>query len=114
MGKETPSYPEIPDKRRFTIGEVCKLCLVQRHTLRYWEKLYTQLGKISRHNNRRYYTTADIFTIRTINKLKQEGLTSQGIAKALNSNASKHAAQSHMFEATKIRTELENIVKLLE
>ncbi len=113
MSKTDISYPDIPDQRLFTIGEACKLCLVQRHTLRYWEKLYTQLGKISRHNNRRYYTTKDLFTIRKISKLKQEGLTSNGIAKALR-DGNKATPPASSLSPNKIRTEINAIVKLLE
>ena len=116
MAKTTAksTYPELPDQRSFTIGEVCHLCLVQRHTLRYWEKIYPELSKINRYNNRRYYTSEDIFTIRTIHRLKQEGLTSQGIAKVLQNKSSKPAPQAQLVATDKIRTEIEDIIKLLQ
>ena len=107
-------YPEIPNQRRFTIGEACELCEVKQHVLRYWESKYKKLQKVERRNNRRYYTTEDLLTIRAINDLKDGGLNSKAISAALEDGKSVGSLQAQVIEADKIRNEIESIIRLLE
>lgn len=108
------AYPEIPNQRRFTISEACELCDVKQHVLRYWESKYRKLQKVERRNNRRYYTTEDLLTIRMINNLKEEGLNSKAIAVALENGKGKTSVRSQVVDAKKIRGEIEGVIRLLE
>ena len=116
-------FPVIPsDQKRFTAGDTCKLCLIEHHTLRYWEKTFTKLVKATVINNRRYYTTSDIFTLREISKLKQQGLTTQGViqrlsqgSEASNNNevSDKNDLATLLQEGTKLRQQLQNVIDIL-
>lgn len=79
------NFPDIPEKRYFTIGETAKLCLVEPHVLRYWEQEFTQLAPVTRRGNRRYYQHKDVHLIRNIySLLYQQGFTIQGAKKQLS------------------------------
>jgi DNA-binding transcriptional MerR regulator len=83
MSKEL-KLPVIPDKRYFTIGETSKLCGVEPHVLRYWEKEFPQLKPITRRGNRRYYQHDDVILVRNIRTLLyEEGFTISGARQQL-------------------------------
>ena len=63
--RKRAKFPDIPDKRYFTISEVSSLCRVKNHVLRYWEQVFQQLNPVRR-GNRRYYRRSDIVLIRKI------------------------------------------------
>ena len=69
MERDNRSYPPIPAKRYFTIGEVSELCNVKPHVLRYWEQEFIQLRSIRRRGNRRYYQHHEVLLIRRIHEL---------------------------------------------
>jgi DNA-binding transcriptional MerR regulator len=78
------TFPPIPSKRYFTIGEVGQLCDVKSHVLRYWEQEFQQLKPIKRRGNRRYYQRHDIELIRLIRTLLYEqGFTIAGARQQL-------------------------------
>ena len=79
------SYPPLPDKRFFTIGEAAALALAEPHTLRYWEKKLPQLtATVSRRRGRRYYSADSVSLLRRINTmLKEEGYTIAGVQSVL-------------------------------
>lgn len=78
------SFPPIPNKRYFTIGEVGQLCDVKSHVLRYWEQEFEPLKPIKRRGNRRYYQRHDIELIRLIRTLLYEqGFTIAGARQQL-------------------------------
>jgi DNA-binding transcriptional MerR regulator len=78
------TFPPIPSKRYFTIGEVGQLCDVKSHVLRYWEQEFEQLKPIKRRGNRRYYQRHDIELIRLIRTLLYEqGFTIAGARQQL-------------------------------
>ena len=59
------------------------------HILRYWEKEFKQI-KPKKINNRRYYSSEQVETIKLIKFLiKNKGLTISGVKKVLNSNINK-------------------------
>lgn len=58
----------IPSKKYFTIGEVSKICDLQPHVLRYWEKMFNQL-KPSKRSGRRYYQHRDLLLVLEIKYL---------------------------------------------
>jgi DNA-binding transcriptional MerR regulator len=78
-------YPEIPERRYFTIGEASDLCDVKPHVLRYWEQEFTQLAPVTRRGNRRYYQQKDVLLIRKIrNLLYEECYTISGAKQKLS------------------------------
>lgn len=77
-------FPQVPDKRYFTIGETSELCLVKPHVLRYWEQEFSQLRPAKRRGNRRYYQHKDIEVVRHIRSLLYEdGFTISGAKREL-------------------------------
>ena len=73
-----------------TIGEVAKILKLKSnkngnystHTIRFWEKQFYQIKPKVMNSNRRYYDE------RTINLLKDQGMTIKGVKKILNSEGS--------------------------
>ena len=59
---------KITSKKYFTIGEVSKICDLQPHVLRYWEKMFSQL-KPSKRSGRRYYQQRDLLLVLEIKYL---------------------------------------------
>ena len=75
------------EKKYYSITEVAELCEVKAHTLRFWEKEFTDLKPITRKGNRRYYQNADIQLIKQIHSLLyQEGMTIAGAKRNLQSS----------------------------
>jgi len=107
--------PTIPGKRYFTIGEVSDLCAVKPHVLRYWEQEFPQLKPIKRRGNRRYYQRHDVIMIRQIRGLLyEEGFTIGGARQKLSGEGAKDdASQSHQI-IRQLRSELEDILKILK
>jgi DNA-binding transcriptional MerR regulator len=110
--------PPIPAKRYFTIGEVSELCGVKPHVLRYWEQEFAQLKPLKRRGNRRYYQHHEVLLIRRIRELLyEEGFTISGARHRLEdaSHAPRPSvAISAGFNTAAMRTEITNILKLLE
>ncbi len=107
--------PVIPGKRYFTIGEVSELCGVKPHVLRYWEQEFPQLKPVKRRGNRRYYQRQDVLLIRQIRSLLYEhGYTIGGARQKLSgNNAREDQIQSEQI-VRQIRSELEDLLKLLK
>jgi len=79
-----PSFPKIPKKLYFTIGEVSEWCGVEQHVLRYWERVFRKLKPVRR-GGRRFYTQNDLLTIKKIYQLlKHEGYTIEGAKRKLS------------------------------
>ncbi len=88
--KPSNTFPPIPAKRYFTIGEVGILCGVKPHVLRYWEQEFTQLKPVKRRGNRRYYQHQEVLLIRRIRELLYEqGFTINGARSRLGHEESK-------------------------
>ncbi len=86
MERDSRSYPPIPAKRYFTIGEVSELCDVKPHVLRYWEQEFIQLRSIRRRGNRRYYQHHEVLLIRRIHELLyRQGFSISGARTRLSS-----------------------------
>ena len=76
---QSNTFPPIPPKRYFTIGEVGELCGVKPHVLRYWEQEFVQLRPVKRRGNRRYYQPQEVLLIRRIRELLyDQGFTING------------------------------------
>ena len=106
--------PPIPAKRLFTIGEASGLCLVEQHVLRYWEKEFPQLNPTKRRGGRRYYQPRDIMLIRQIRHLLQvEGYTLAGARQRLESEDSRQDQSNMKQFVRQMRSELEELHRLL-
>jgi DNA-binding transcriptional MerR regulator len=107
--------PVIPGKRYFTIGEVSELCAVKPHVLRYWEQEFPQLKPVKRRGNRRYYQRQDVLLIRQIRSLLYEhGYTIGGARLKLAGDDSKEDSIHSDQVIKQIRSELEDLLKLLK
>ena len=105
------SYPPIPNKRYFAIGEISLLCKVPQHVLRYWERFFPEL-KPARRRNHRYYSHQHVYLVRQIKDLvRHQGFTISGARRQLTQDTP--AARSDYGKQTirKIRQELEEILK---
>ena len=106
--------PPIPAKRYFTIGEVSELCDVKPHVLRYWETEFPGLNPVKRRGNRRYYQRQDVLIIRQIRSLLyEEGFTIGGARQRLTGEEARSDLTQSQQIIRQIRTELEDILKLL-
>jgi DNA-binding transcriptional MerR regulator len=106
--------PPIPGKRYFTIGEVSDLCAVKPHVLRYWEQEFPQLKPVKRRGNRRYYQRQDVLIIRQIRSLLyDDGFTIGGARQKLTGNEAKTDTSQSQQIIRQMRTELEEVLKLL-
>ena len=106
--------PPIPGKRYFTIGEVSDLCAVKPHVLRYWEQEFPQLKPVKRRGNRRYYQRQDVLVIRQIRSLLyEEGFTIGGARLRLTGEEAKSDVSQSQQIVKQVRTELEEVLKLL-
>tara|TARA_Y100001970_G_C14079532_1_gene773896 strand:- start:112 stop:474 length:363 start_codon:yes stop_codon:yes gene_type:complete len=66
------------------IGEVAKDLNIKAHTLRFWEKEFSQIKPIILNGNRRYYSEKDIDLIKVIYELlKNQGYSISGAKKLL-------------------------------
>ena len=106
--------PTIPNKRYFTIGEVSDLCEVKPHVLRYWEQEFPDLTPVKRRGNRRYYQRSDVILIRQIRSLLYgEGYTIGGARQHLAGDSVKDDKLQSQQLVKQLRTELEDILKIL-
>ena len=114
MHSEDSANEPLPEKRYLTIGETSRLCKVKEHVLRYWEREIPQLRPVRR-RNRRYYQREDVYLIRQIHALTQEGYTLDGVRQRLQGESS--VAEVETPQAQAIRqavAELEGVVKMLK
>lgn len=116
------TFPPIPAKRYFTIGEVGVLCGVKPHVLRYWEQEFAQLRPVKRRGNRRYYQHQEVLLIRRIRELLYEqGFTISGARNRLGQGAAESksisaesAAASHLpIDVALIRGEIRSVLSIL-
>jgi len=109
-----PSFPPVPEKLYFTIGEVSEWCGVEQHVLRYWEQVFRKLRPVRR-GGRRFYTQSDLRTIKRIYMLlKHEGYTIEGAKRKINSAAYHYKGAYDACLVDKIVKELQVILKSME
>ena len=96
----------IPDKRYFTIGEASELCRVPQSKLRYWEERFSDILKVQRRNNRRYFTRENLLTVREINTLIEErGLTAEDVADYYQNRVNTHEDKVDEFETASVEND---------
>ena len=89
------------------------------HTLRFWEKEFTQI-KPKKINNQRYYSKKDVETIKIIKILiKDKNISIKGVKKILSSNTKKlddHYTDSLRVNLLKnrLKTKSNNILNKIE
>lgn len=113
--RDGPSeLPPIPGKRYFTIGEVSRLCDVEQHVLRHWEKEFEQLAPSRRGGNRRYYQRQDVLVVRHIRTLRYErGLTTEGVRRVLAGEDWKQDRAHSKQLVRQTVAELEEVLRVL-
>lgn len=62
-------------QKYFLIGEISELLKIPRSTLRYYDREGIISPKFRKENNYRYYTRAQIITIKKISTMRKLGLT---------------------------------------
>ncbi|RPJ52092.1 MAG: MerR family transcriptional regulator, partial [Acidobacteria bacterium] len=73
-----------PKKLFYKIGEVCEICGVEAHVLRYWESEFSALAPTRNKSGQRIYRGKDLEIIDTIKRLLyQEGYTIAGAVRRL-------------------------------
>ena len=73
----------------YQIGEICKICEIQPHVLRYWETEFTALSPTKNKAGQRIYREKDLQLVEAIKRLLyQEGYTISGANKKLADGAS--------------------------
>lgn len=101
-------FPSIPEKKYFSISEASSLCRLKAHTLRFWEKEFSQLKPTIRKGRRRLYQKEDILLVRRIRMLlREEGLTIQGAKRKLSSRKS----HKELSSKNEIIVDLEEVLK---
>ena len=73
----------LPDKRYFRIGEVCKIAELKPHVLRYWETEFKQVRPQKNKANQRLYRKKDVETILIIKNLLHDQKYTIAGAKAM-------------------------------
>lgn len=106
-------YEVLPNKRYFTIGEVSRLCQVKDHVLRYWEQEVPSLNPLRR-RGRRYYQREDVFLIRELRGLMQEGYTLEGARQKLEGRSPVPQETPQTQAVRQAVAELEKVAEMLK
>jgi DNA-binding transcriptional MerR regulator len=116
----------IPKKLYYKIREVCEIVGVEAHVLRFWETEFPALSPPKSKSGQRTYRPKDIDLLLQIRKLLYEdGFTIAGARKKLSAGASASQDVPGVAEPApkpvptsehlkKVKTELENILTLLD
>ena len=117
MAKSNNSYK--------TIGEVVKIIGLKSkknqslptHTLRYWEKEFTQIKPKIFNGNRRYYDKKNIELLKKIHfLLKDQGMTINGVKKILRDKETLKLDEkiNHSIKSNNLKNKLEKISNLIK
>jgi DNA-binding transcriptional MerR regulator len=88
----------LPKKRYYSIGEVCRFCEIEPYTLRYWESRIDELTPIRLSSNRRHFTKEMIETIMRLKELIiDKKFTIDGAARALQLNLNNESSLGALF-----------------
>ncbi len=112
----------IRKKLFYKIGDVCKLCSIQPHVLRYWETEFTLLSPAKNRAGQRIYREKDLQLVQAIKQLLyEEGYTISGANKKLlddgKSDLPLFKKSSNVDQGpalSEIQKELEEILKILK
>ncbi|MDR2616462.1 MAG: MerR family transcriptional regulator [Endomicrobium sp.] len=112
----------VPEKEKFSIGEISRITLVPKHTLRYWEDEVKILRPIRNGDGKRMYCKEDIEIVFKIkNLLYNERYTIEGVKKYLLKNKKRKSANAAFQDCVSdskflqdVKSELKYILKLLK
>ena len=106
---------DILDKNYYKIKDVAEIIGVPQSTIRYWEKEFNCLSPRRSNSNIRYYTPADIETLRIIKYLlKGKGLKLEAAKEQLRNNRHNVSRTNEIIERLeKVRDELVLLRKAL-
>lgn len=106
---------EIPDKLFFKIGEVCEIVGVEPYVLRFWEGEFPNLAPQKTKSGHRVYKRKDVEMVLRIKELLYErGFTIAGARKQLSMRKPAASAPPRDQVLAQIRSELRDILTLLE
>ena len=113
-----------------TIGEVAEILglinkkkgTLSTHTIRFWEREFSQIKPKILSGKRRYYNNKDIRMIKLIKYLlKEKGMTIKGVKAVLNNpksltldDTTNFSVSNHPLSKEKIKKKLTNISKIID
>ena len=113
-----------------TIGEVAKIVglidkkrgTVSTHTIRFWEKEFSQIKPKILSGKRRYYSNKEIRIIKLIKYLlKEKGMTIKGVKAVLNNpksltldDTTKYSVSNQSQNKEKIKDKIKKISKIID
>ena len=106
----------------YKIGDICKICQIQPHVLRYWEDEFETLQPNKNRSGQRLYEKKDVELILEIQRLLyMEKYTIAGAKKKLKESRKKNTQlslgfdrESFLDQKKKIISELESIIKVID
>ncbi len=105
----------IPDKKYFKIGEVSRICGLEPHVLRFWEKEFAVINPKKDGGNQRLYQKKDIESILEIKKLLYDKkFTIAGAKEKLKETASAGESDSISSDDKVLREKLADVKRELE
>lgn len=114
MSTARDEIPEAGEKTYFSISEVARICKVEQHVLRYWERRFAELKPVKRGGGRRYYRRQDVLLVRRIRDLLHEqGYTISGARRRLSGGEGDARPDSHNL-ARGLREELQALLAELK
>ena len=113
-----------------TIGEVAEIVglidkkrgTLSTHTIRFWEKEFSQIKPKILSGKRRYYSNNEIRIIKLIKYLlKEKGMTIKGVKAVLNNSksltlddATKYSVSNQSLNKEKIKDKIKKISKIID
>ncbi len=108
-----------------TIGEVVRILDLKNnkgkstptHTIRFWEKKFSQIKPKILNGNRRYYDKKNVDLLKKVKfLLKDQGMTINGVKKVLNSNLSNNLDEikNKSINADNLRNKVIKITKIIK
>ena len=126
LPSEKNFLPNIPEKKYFKIGEVCRICQIKQHVVRHWETEFKQTVRPKRGpTKQRLYRRVDVESLLLIKKLlKEDGLTIPGARKFLASKKKdpiiaapeikRDAVEPNTDFIAELKMELKGIINLID
>lgn len=106
---------EPTDKLYYKIGEVCEICRIEPHVLRYWESEFSLLSPNKNRAGQRTYSKKDVEVIESIKRLLyDEGYTIAGANKRLTQERRGNFTPDDRQILSEVADELKDLIALLE
>ncbi|MFO7838333.1 MAG: MerR family transcriptional regulator [Desulfosalsimonadaceae bacterium] len=114
MAETGPSFPRIPDKLYFRIGEVTEITELAAYVLRFWESEFPEIRPRRTESGQRLYRKSDVKTILLIKHLLYDKkFTIQGARQHLHRQRKKKQGPHSEELIAELKTELRRIRDLL-